>query len=86
MNEKYLLEESPETRQMIERLKEMLQSKDRGNWELAFELLQAGGVPEELYPYLLDDNRKILLCYKYQFFRVLKGADKQTAKSYKKGR
>jgi hypothetical protein len=81
MTHPYLLEESPEARQMIERLKEMLQSKDTGNWELAFELLQAGGIPRELYPYLLDDNHKILLCYKYQFFQVLKGA-KPAKKSY----
>ncbi|MEM9980973.1 MAG: hypothetical protein AAF734_00660 [Bacteroidota bacterium] len=69
--EKYLLQDTSETRQMIEHLKTLLKSNEPANVEIAFQILAQGGIPRELYPLLTNTNEKIMMCYSYQFYQVL---------------
>ena len=67
----YLLENTPETLQMLENLKELLQSEENGNVELAFQIIAGNDVPRSFYKYLKNTNNKIFLCHKYGLEYIL---------------
>ncbi len=45
----YLLDDTPESRAMTEKLKSLVSNGEESNLNLAFQLLRAGGVPQELF-------------------------------------
>jgi tetratricopeptide (TPR) repeat protein len=51
--DKYLLEDSAETRQIIQNLKNLLESNESANLKLAFQIMEAGGAPSILLTHLL---------------------------------
>lgn len=67
----YLLENTPETLQMLENLKSLLESEENANIELAFQIIAGNQVPRFLYKYLKNTNNKIFLCHKYGLEYVL---------------
>ena len=67
----YLLEKTPETLQMLENLKSLLESEENANIELAFQIIAGNQVPRFLYQYLKNTNNKIFLCHKYGLEYVL---------------
>ncbi len=67
----YLLENTPETLQMLENLKTLLQSDENANVELAFQIIAGNDVPRTFYQYLKNTNNKIFLCHKYGLEYIL---------------
>jgi tetratricopeptide (TPR) repeat protein len=51
--EPYLLQNTPEVLQMVQNLQSLLESNKPENLELAFQLLESGGVPPRLFSHLL---------------------------------
>ncbi|MCU0445425.1 MAG: hypothetical protein MUE85_10940 [Microscillaceae bacterium] len=49
----YLLQNTPEALQMVQNLQNLLESNKSANIELAFQLLESGGVPPQLLSHLL---------------------------------
>jgi tetratricopeptide (TPR) repeat protein len=51
--DQYLLQNTPEVLQMVQNLQNLLESNKPANLELAFQLLESGGVPPRLFSHLL---------------------------------
>lgn len=67
---KYLLQDSLEAKQQIQQIKALLESEQKDNWILAFQLLEGGGLPEEIRQFILADEHKKILCFQYHFWEV----------------
>lgn len=69
----YLLSNTPEARQQIKHIKQLLGSEEQENIELAYALLGGGGVPDGLnfIAELKRNKDRMLLCARYGLDRVL---------------
>jgi tetratricopeptide (TPR) repeat protein len=51
--DQYLLQNTPEALQMVQNLQNLLESNKTANLELAFQLMESGGLPPQLFSHLL---------------------------------
>lgn len=63
-NDEQWLQNSPQINNNIEKVRQLLLSKDDENVELAFQLLKSGGIPTELEKIVQE---WVLMCVKYDF-------------------